>query len=84
LITCTTIKDVDFVWEDFANFYTFTYSSIHLLEHASTEFLNLHHFFYLGCVHEREMHTLDWVRMNTTKFLGVGTKKKPTMNLIMP
>jgi len=84
LTTCTTTKDVDLVWEDFANFYTFTYFSIHLLEHASTQFLDLQHFLDLGCVHERKMHTLDWVKMYTIKFLRVGTKNKPTMNLIMP
>jgi hypothetical protein len=34
LRTCTTTEDVDLVWEDFANLYSFTYFSIHLLEHA--------------------------------------------------
>jgi hypothetical protein len=48
LTTCTTTKDVDLVWENFANLYISMYFSIHMLEHALAQFPNLLHF--LGCV----------------------------------
>jgi hypothetical protein len=37
------MKNVDLVWEDFANFYIFMYF-IHLLKHALAQFPNLLHF----------------------------------------
>jgi hypothetical protein len=42
-IACTSIEDVDLVWENFAYFYTSIYSIIILLEHAIDTFPNLLH-----------------------------------------
>jgi hypothetical protein len=61
--TYTTTENVDLVWEDFAYFYTFMYSSIHLLEHSLAQFSNLLHFLDFWVVYKKEKGIL-WFSQN--------------------
>jgi hypothetical protein len=65
LIAYTTTKDVSLVWEDFVEFYTFMYSSIHLLEHALAQFPNLLHFL-ISCVVYRKEKGIPLIRLECT------------------
>jgi hypothetical protein len=53
LTTCTTTKDVDLVWEDFGNFYIFTYF-IHLLKMPQPISKLIAFFGFLGCVLDKK------------------------------
>ncbi len=51
---CTTIKDVNLDWNDFAKFYKLMYFTITISKHVITKFLDLLHFFYFWVVYREE------------------------------
>jgi len=72
-MSCTSTKDVDLMWEEFASFHTFIYSTIKLIEHAMHTFPNLQHFLDSWNVYKKKKrHTISLVKMHTIKFMEVG------------
>jgi hypothetical protein len=60
------------------------YSFINILEHALAQFSNVLHFLDFWVVYKKKKASFDSARTYTIENLEVGTKKKPTMNLIVP
>jgi hypothetical protein len=75
-IGCTTTKNVDLNWDDFAKFYKLLYFNIIIYEQAIIKFIDLLNFLDSWVVYKEEKHTLGGVETKSTKLLEANIVKK--------
>jgi hypothetical protein len=75
-MSCTSTKDVDLMWEEFASFYTFIYSTIKLIKHAMHTFPNLQHFLDSWNVYKKKKGIpLVWLKCTQLSSWRLGSRK---------
>jgi hypothetical protein len=82
--TCTTTKDVDLDWDDFAKFYKLLYFTITIHEHVIIKFLDLLHLQDSWVVYKEEKNIPLVGPKHTPPSCGrLRPKRETTMNFII-